>query len=644
MRQFDHGKQRYRFRSFLAWDGEGWTDDAGKHHYSLFGCSNGRYVDSPSLSTEACLDLISSVGEENLDSIHVGFSFGYDVNMILRDLSWKQLRQLKATTQCEWEGWTIEHIPGKWFAVKAPGGWWTKIHDIFSFFGTSFVKALQSWGVGTKEAIGRIESGKEARGDFSLCDMEGSVYDYWSEELSLLVELAQTLRSTLALADIHPSSWHGPGAIATQLYKRYKIKGHLNRELDPAVLEASTYAYAGGRFETFRAGYYDGPVYSADINSAYPYALSTLPSMADDNWYYTEDVDEILSVPTRVGLYHVSWAVRGDLFRGATFKAWPMPAFLRDRYGNISFPTDAEGWYHAEEFRRLVYLHDQYPECFDVWDVSGAWIYWDNNENPFAWVGDLYRQRQEWKREGNAGERAIKLGLNSLYGKLAQRVGGKVGEGAPPWHQLEWAGAITAFTRGMLWDVGWQVRDGLIAMETDGIYSTVPFPDSIDAGKGLGQWEMSTYTGILFLQNGVYFLRDSDGNWLPPKSRGVPQKSFQMDRVMDALRSGSSVTSTQAQFVGYGTALVRRDSSVWRTWQDTTKEFRFGGAGKRNHVPFLCRSCGLKEPIHESLHYMSVKPVREFLSYPHPLPWNGMHYSKAMQRARDEARWMTHHD
>lgn len=643
----DHARSRgdYHLRPFVAWDGEGWTDGDGVHHYCLFGNSSAESIEGESLSTDECLDLIVRA---NPRSIHVGFSFGYDVNMILRDLSWRQLGHLKRHTWVVWNGYRIEHIPGKWLAVVR-GHWeenqWVsmghtvRIMDIFSFFGTSFVASLKSWDVGTVEQVERIKAGKDKRGDFSLGDLD-SIRRYWAEELELLVALAAKLRSILSSAGINPKSWHGPGAVATFLLCKHGAKEYLDKELRREVLVASQYAYAGGRFETFRAGLYEGSVYSADINSAYPFVLSRLPDLRKGTWQRVDVpadmVERAFDPRTRMGLFRISFDLSGSIVRDADLKGRPFPVFHRDTRGMISFPRAVSGWFHLPEARILM-SEEIRGNCPVHYTLHEAWIFEDDGTYPFKWVEDLYEQRRIWKRDGNPAERAAKLGYNSIYGKLAQRVGGK--DGAPPWHQLEYAGAITSGTRALLYEPMARQFEGLIAGETDGIYSTQAFADLPNGeGDALGQWKVDHYDGILFLQNGVYWLRKGS-EWLPPKSRGIPAAHLDVHRALDSLRSGQSLRASQTTFIGYGLALMRHGKG-WRRWVESEKEFVFGGNGKRSHG-LGCSSCRNGRDLSHGLHTLypritNPEPVStgkhsSWESQPHYLPWMRLQ----MERSQD---------
>src|SRR5205814_2948492 len=83
-------------------------------------------------------------------------------------------------------------------------------------------------------------------------------------------------------------------------FRTYGILEHKAICPEP-VRQASRYAYAGGRFEMFRLGRTLGPIYSVDINSAYPFGITRLPSLAGGKWQRVLNPSRI----SRFGLYHV---------------------------------------------------------------------------------------------------------------------------------------------------------------------------------------------------------------------------------------------------------------------------------------------------------------------------------------------------
>lgn len=658
-KQRTSGQRRGEDRPFVGWDGEGWTqhvcEDATncrnprgdcKHHYYLFGASTGHYVSGVSLGTKDCFDVMLAVKAENPDALHVAFSFKYDIDMIFRDIPPAGVRVLVKKNRMHWAGFYIECLPGKWLQVTRDNVT-CRIYDLFSFFACSFVRALEKWNVGSVEDLEHIKAGKDGRGTFTLQNLESDVIPYWQRELALLVQLSDSLRDILYSAGIRPARWHGPGAVADYLFRDHKtqLTMPVYDSIPTGVLDAGQFAYAGGRFEAFRIGLYDGPVYSADINSAYPYAMSQLPNLATGTWIHYDGMPEPTTVgETVLGIYHVRYVYAPEANRAICYGGMPAASHYRyPKSGTMHFRNRNPGtWVHAPEYKNLLRQHEL--GMFSTFETQEAWVYIDDGTKPFSWVYDIYRQRQEWKAAGNPAELAAKLGINSLYGKLAQRIGGK--EGVPTWHQLQWAGHITSTCRAMLYDASWQQYSDLIAYETDGIYSTAPM-DALPngAGRDLGQWETKVYTGILYLQSGVYWLRDANGDWLKPKTRGIPQQHMDFDKAYESLVTKDKLSVSQTQFIRFGLADMRRSGlGLWRTWQINDKEFSFGGdgfggAGKRLHIAKSCKECAQGYGHHETLHTCMLSPkgfpqkdhVYEE-SAPHYLPWRQLGQEAANTR------------
>jgi len=161
----------------------------------------------------------------------------------------------------------------------------------------------------------------------------------------------------------------------------------------------------------------------------------------------------------------------------------------------------------------------------------------------------MYRRRACLKAEGKPEQLALKLALNSLYGKLAQSKGanwnGKQWQ-KPTYHELLWAGYITAYTRSMIQQALRLAGDAAIAVETDAIFTTKPL--DLELGTDLGLWDCTTYDGIKYIQSGVSMTLTS-GKW-SYKTRGVTLKRTGADVELwnDLLRTGS-VTVTQTRFV-----------------------------------------------------------------------------------------------
>lgn len=605
-------------RPFVAWDGEGCLNESDPDDYQpycLFGSSAGDRIKGYDLKSVDCLGLLIDTERKNPKAIHVSYAFGYDVNQIIKDFPLPALRMLKMTNRTRYRGFDIEYIPGKWFSVgygrpKKRGGSGRntlRVFDTFSFFALRFDRALSKYHIGTNDQIARIEAGKGERPNFRYRDIGEYIEPYWETELDLMVQLMDKFRSILYEAGYYINSWHGAGALANYVLNSRGVSGHLDKGLPDDILYASRSAYIGGHFEPFLAGYYEGPVYSADINSAYGYTFSRLPSLANGKWLYETKPDREDTANRRLGLYHIRYIAPN------TGGLNPLPH--RDPNGTVSWPNMTDGWFHASE----AYLVRKDP-CAEFLE---SWIFDDDGTYPFEWINEIYEERLAMQAKGDATEIAHKKAIASLYGQIAQRQGWERRHGPPRFHQLEYAGAITAECRSLVYSAARRMGQSLISIDTDGVLATSPFRE-LPNGTGirLGEWKTEEYTGILYIQSGVYWLRDSEGNWLPPKSRGIPQRKLRFDDIYPRLANGEDpISIDQHTFYGFGQALHQNRLSDWRKWLDTPRAIRFGGAGKRFHSPRFCPPCIRGERLSSALHPLLPVPPKQLTSSLHHIPW-----------------------
>lgn len=610
-----HTSRNAAHLEFIAWDGEGITPDGQrKQNYVLFGNSRGYSRQSYSLTSDECLQLIIDTEMAHPNAIHFGFGFSYDAEMILRDVPIKQMTILKQKGAVIWHGYRIEYRKGKWFQISKRVGKAKvacRIWDVISFFGTTLAVALREY-LGEIPELDAIEKGKEGRKTFAYADLDSFIIPYWKTELKYMVLMMNSLRERLYGADLRIRQWHGPGAIATNAMKTYKVADHMCRDIPEDVSQASQYAYAGGRFELFKIGRERNGVYAYDIRSAYPSAITELPSLSNGEWRHVDSPTQC----ARFGIYRVRFASK------AFFTGRPMPFFYRDMRHAIHYPNIVEGWYWSPEASLAFSLGN------DARVIEG-WEYDEDGSRPFAWVNDIYDRRAQWKREGNPSQIALKLLLNSMYGKFAQRVGWeRAKEGVPTWHQLEWAGFITSHARARLFKAMLYAykTNSLIGVETDGIFSRTPLP--LDIGQGLGQWEEDHYDEMIYLQSGFYF-KKVDGEW-KAKYRGFDRGTITVNDAERALSlwtahdgiSRGSLTGRTTRFASLGSYLQSSDPEGNRNiWTTADRTLSLGIDGKRIHRVDACKACDNKESPNDALHDMTIThPVGAF-SQPHLIPW-----------------------
>jgi hypothetical protein len=551
---------------------------------------------------------------ENPGTIHVGFAFGYDTAWILGDMPLALRLQLRDNNEVIWSvkptektarnRYTIRYLPHKWLEIR--GYDWTsgrngyiKIYDVFTFFQSSFIKALESRGIEVPELV---KTGKASRADFQYSDIE-EVRLYCQLELEGTVMLMNQLRDDFEEAGIWVTQFHGPGAVANSIFKEHRVRDYMGGPPALEIETAAQHAYFGGHFEQYRAGHYQGKVYLYDINSAYPFHIAKLPSLEGATWEHVEHFEDGM-----VGMFRCSYDDQNNDYRKPHLLPW------RGKGGVVGFPTH----------NTSVWLW--HPEAKYATEIHEGWVLHVKDPTlPFSFVEGMYTTRKRWQDEGRGGERALKLGLNSLYGKMAQRVGGNPEKngGRPSWHKLEWAGLVTSSTRARILEAVELAGDSVIAVETDSITTTKPL--DLDIGTGLGQWRLTEYDWITYLQSGIYFTsKPGDGN--KAKTRGIDVTQLHYDKVLEFLDGDQEkpLLVTTRQFIGLGNPR----QGLYGQWQDGTKEVRVAGQ-KRVHVPEFCPACKEGLSMATNLHQLIAAPqygIRP--SEPHSLPWLGQEVAK----------------
>lgn len=515
-------KSKWKYAQYIAWDGEGITLPDGTHIYTLLANSEGHYIwDNNGLSRKQCLDFLYSQYHRYPHGIHVWFSGDYDINMILQGLSKEEMSELNEGSYVIVDGFVVRYTPRHTFDLKLARQFGNRqesarFYDSWGFFQGSFINAIEEYFPNHPD-LPIIKEGKENRSIFDVSD-EDFIRKYCINECRLLVEMMEKLHKALDNTKYTPlSRYDGAGAVGTRMMQVEGIKESM-ADTPKQVQELARYAYYGGRNEITCIGNSEKrDVFAYDVNSAYPFSMLELPDLTKGIWRHTKLVSDIPAWPFT--MVHIKWC-----FHRTDLPFYPLP--WRDTDGSVLFPRQGEGWYWQPEidvfleYCAMFYIAQSEYELIESWEFET-----DFYTQPFAFVKDVYAQRREYKVNGDFTHMPLKLGLNSLYGKMAQQVGNH----KPPYHQLEWAGYVTSLTRSLLLKAALLRPLDVLMFATDAIYSAskLPFTDS----KDLGGWECDYYSGITIAQSGVYWLK-KDGNWIG-HSRGFGKGSVCRDYVLE---------------------------------------------------------------------------------------------------------------
>ena len=605
-------------RPFVGCDGEGsGTDDLGRQHYMLFRMGDRELFTGQPLTTAECLDHICDAPH---GPIYVGFAFGYDVTMILRDLPAERRARLfedkedanGATRRTYWRNWAIEYLPRNYltvarlYRVRTPDGRLVPrtvpgssrtIYETFGFFQKSFLASLKMFGVG-RDHWETIERNKAERAGFDATTPE--VRRYCAIECDLLADMMQAFRQCCLDAGIRPRTWNGAGKLSKALHAANETpRAHLLSALiDDDVTRTASLAYYGGRFEVSRIGLMPGPVYAYDINSAYPDAMRNLPCLLHGRWerLTAAQMQRALAESDDITVGTVRFRHRSE----GRQHLCGLP--VRQKTGRLCWPVEGVGTYWSEEIRSARDLG-----CHAVYQGPGWRFVRTCDCDPFRWVPALYAYRKSLGKD-LAGY-PIKVGINGLYGTLAQRIG------AGPYKCMIWAGLITARTRAKLNRAVAMDRDAVCMLATDAVFATRPL--ALPLSGDLGAWEQSDHKSLFIAQPGIY--------WGPPdhaavrkmKSRGAPIAFFadKTDRFETAWRHYAEAdnaalapgwgTPTRPPrvpveitlFVGLRLAQARGKPDTAGCWVRQERQINMDWSGKRGRHVWETPLCALTHPL-----------------------------------------------
>ncbi len=631
---------------FIAIDGEGESvgeaekfivGNDGKeyvakaHHYTLLAASSGEslYNGGKKLLSIDCINFLLDLGREYPKGIFVIFAGGYDVNhMLMFGFDKDKLQQISRGETVEFElggiKYAIEYRARKSLLLRRGLDWkqnkegkyvpvWNDkivIWDVFGFFQASFVEVMKKW-LGEKHRhFDLIKRMKLKRGDFATVKQK-DINDYNQAELETLVEIMNKVRSAIGGLDLKCNRWDGAGAVAAALMRKHNIK-NFKRNTDDNIINAVRTAYAGGRIEVCKIGNHNEKVYDYDINSAYPSVMAELPCMLHGSW-----ITGYGAAPNGFTLVHCTFSFPAYL---------PFyPLFYRTEKMQISFPQNGEGIYWYPEYEAAINSFSQYVTVLKWWHWQPSC-----NHKPFHWIPEYYKTRQQWVKQPtedwqHGAEKIIKLGLNSLYGKTAQQIGGASGK-PPSYHQLEWAGYITSATRARLFSAAMLNPSCIIGFATDGIFTTEPLPLDCSTKKAIGAWELKEPVpiGMTIAMAGVYWWHEGDEKY-QHFSRGFDKDSMKTpELIMQAWKKGlSAIDIPMHRLIGMGSACT--SETLWKMRGRFTEGFRTLRLDGKSHKRQLCNVKKTKP----HLQLVDLEPSLNIeygyglqgCSHPYPITW-----------------------
>jgi hypothetical protein len=589
----------YKQHTFLGIDGEGSGRRPHVYTYLAYSDESGGFSrDIHKPNTRQALEFLLTIPS---GYTVVAFAFGYDLTKILADLpndklfqlfrpetreywSWQAMRRV--TKPVRWAGFELNFMAGK-FTVKKHRKQ-TVVWDVFKFFATRFTNALEAWQVETD--LEHMKAMKESRSAFDSMSQD-EINAYCREECRTLAILAKRLYNAHCEAGLQLKGFYGAGSTGAALLNKLDVKDYRN-DGPEEMREELARGFFGGRFENSITGTFKKSVWSYDISSAYPYQCTRLPCLVCGEWRKT--TKERIATSARAAL------IRCEIDTLDTIAWGPFP--FRTKKGEITYPHAGTCVVWRDEYLAGKRLYPTDVTFHSAWYLSGECTC--GRPYPMADLATVYRERVKLGKEGKG--MVLKLGANSVYGKLAQSIG------SPQFQSWVWAGMITSGCRAMILDAIGVCKDrhSMLMVATDGIYSAEPLalPKPWDTGtydlynhKGknvpLGGWEEKRYDkGVVCLRPGVYFpVNPTEKELADIRARGLGKSVMAKNwrKAVDALESGKdSVQFPSVQrFVGAVSSVYQtptgdyRRSDDYGEWIEREIKLSFNPLPKRHEGP-----------------------------------------------------------
>jgi len=415
------------------------------------------------------------------------------LKMILRELSEKDLNRFYYTFRCKIQGYSIHYIEEKKLSIRK-GKHSVTFFDIAQFYSKSLLEAYKT---NIKKPLpDHYQSMKESRSDFSrdyYKRHKKQMRNYCIDDCILTKELAEHWCDIFYKAFLfYPSHWISSGYLAEKVLINQGVNITKFDDIPLEVQEIAWNCYVAGRIELVTRGQSE-KAYIYDINSAYPYAMTTIPEPTNGTWIQSTK----LIKNALLGFFKIKCNIPNT--KHIT------PFFFKVR-GKIIFPKG--------EFITYATL-DEIKSCEDSswFTIIDSWQYTDPNPfYPFKRIiEELYEKRQILKKNKDPLELPIKIILNSMYGKTMQTTENKTGNMFNP----VLGTTICGKARAMLYQtiMSNDMERDVIFIYTDSISTTKKLNlDSKELGGFSEDFEGSIYT----LQSGFY-----SKNGYFERSRGV---------------------------------------------------------------------------------------------------------------------------
>lgn len=495
------------------------------------------------------------------ESVNWWYNLSYDQNSLLKFLDRDQRKEMIIKNQIDVEGFRISIIPNKELQIS------TLVKDEYNKDGSQkiarsifFYDLAQFYDFKPLKTLAKLVNMEKVEVE-DISNINWQKYQIDATYHKLIIDRCVIdSKITKLLADkltkeinkvVIVNKYKSKATIARQ-YVLENLKKKLDLP-DYGLLQASLDCFHAGHIETMTMGSFEN-IYNADINSAYPYAMSQLPStegiyLRNRNY----EPDAIYSYYKIIIDYHNDfssplWFAKGanNYHANGLFNTWitkPEYEFLI----SSGFNPIIEKAYHLKKTSQTI--------------------------KPFEnLINDLYERRMQAKREKDPIEKVIKVILNSMYGVTINTVlkyeeseddtdiwivnayneivnYQKTFKATNMYNPL-FATQITALTRMKIFNDFKKYFKDINAISTDGIYLKRN-PNSIKVSDGLGNYSLDKINKYILLGSGRYFSLDKDNKVENSHSRfrGISINPTQMYGAMDINRDKKNIEVNKTKVI-----------------------------------------------------------------------------------------------
>lgn len=474
---------RSDLRPIHALDTETWQGDI-----FLLADSDGDFIDThkQGITIDSVIEFLTRSKYEN--SWNFFWNLNYDASVILKLLGKDILStyRKKRAFRFEYKKYHFYFIPKKTLRISKGHHSWV-FYDIIQFYNFKplHIAYLENIKKQLDENYLKMKSKRTQFSPNYYKKNRKQVRDYCFEDCKLTKQLCKHWVDLFHQAfGFYPQRWISSGYLAEKVLINHGINIPFFNELNFDLQDFAYCSYFGGRFEMLQRGFI-GRAYLYDINSAYPDALANMPDITKGTWKHGL---KKINNTALLGFFKIIAKIPDSEY----LPCFPFRLVTRSN-DVLIFPSGSFVTYCT-----LDEIKNANPKHYKILE---SWQYFDDSpQYPMRdFIHKFYDQRMRLIQEGNPLQLPIKIILNSIYGKLGQKITRKIGNLFNP---VIFA-YITGYTRAKLYGFVLEhgIKDDVVSFATDSILVTREIKTN---SENLGEFGFeNTADNVYQLQNGI---------------------------------------------------------------------------------------------------------------------------------------------